>query len=196
MKLSAVVLAGGQSLRMGKDKSFLIYEDRSFLGRILEELAHVDEVLLSLGQGVHNQEYYQFSNVSLVEDEIDGIGPIVGLYSSLKRCRNEHLFVCTVDMPLFKKELIELLQSFVGPDVDAVIIQASDGFHPLCGIYRKSLLTAIEEMLKEKNYRLMNLLKKSRTRYVSLENGPDEGLITNVNTREEYEKLQGGVALA
>lgn len=187
-KLSTVVLVGGKSNRMqGRNKSFLIYNQQIFLNRILVQLDSFEETFIS----VRDPEPYQDYSYPLVKDEILDIGPLGGLYTSLKYCRNDYLFVCATDMPLIKRELIEFMLEFLTFEYDCFVMESSDKIHPLCGIYRKSVIPIIEDMIQKGNYRLMDLLFQSRTKYIPLKYSCfDELVIANINTKDELLELQ------
>ncbi len=188
MKLSTAILAGGKSRRMnGENKSFLTYQQQTFIESILSQLSTFDETLIS----VQSRREYEELSYPLVEDDIQDIGPLGGLYSCLKHCRNEYLFVCATDMPLLKKELIEYMLEFTHPEYDCFVIQSADKIHPLCGIYKKSVISTIGKMIEAKDYRLMNLLEQVNTKYIPLTYSCfDESIVANINTKVELAALR------
>ena len=187
-KLSASVLAGGKNRRMDfKNKSFLVYKQHFFLDLILTQLNSFEEVFIS----VRDPERYKNYNYPLIKDEILDIGPLGGLHTSLKYCKNDYLFICATDMPLIKKELVDFMLEFLTSEYDCFVIQSSGKIHPLCGIYRKSVIPTIENMIKKKNYKLTDLLKQSKTKYIQLKYSCfDESVIANINTKFELLKLK------
>ena len=187
MKLSTAVLVGGQSRRMnGENKAFLKVGQQTFLEQILTQLTEFDETLISVRTPA---AYSPFSG--LVVDEIKDIGPIGGLYSCLKHCQNEYLFICATDMPFLKKELVEYMLEFISTDYDCFVIQSTTQTHPLCGIYKKSALPMIKQLIDEKNYRMMDLLKGLKTKYIPLGYSRfDESVIANINTLADYDRIK------
>jgi|GEM_PF-78767 len=187
IKLSTAVLVGGKSRRMnGENKSFIVFKNQTFLNRILAEINSFDETFIS----VKDEENYKDYFYPLVKDEIIDIGAMGGLYTSLKYCKNDYLFVCATDMPLIKKELIEFMLEFITPSYECFVIEAEGKVHPLCGIYKKSVISTIEKMIQENNYRLMDLLKKSKVKYIPLKYSCfDKSVVSNINTKAELIKL-------
>ena len=187
-RLSAAVLAGGKSLRMnGRSKSFLTYENQSFIERILAQLTDFDEVLIS----VDEKNKYEHLPYPLVIDEVLAIGPLGGLYSCLKQCQNDDLLVLATDMPNIKKELLEFMVEFISSDYDCFVVQSSDKIHPLCGIYKKSMLRVIEQMIAEQNYRLLDLLSRVKVKYIPLTYSCfNDDLVANINTPADLVKLR------
>lgn len=189
MKLSTAVLAGGKSSRAnGKNKSFLTYENKTFIDRILGELSVFDEILISVGE--ENKGEYSHLPHTLVVDEQKDIGPLCGIYACLKQCRNEFLFVCATDMPVLKKELIEYMSEFISSDYDCFVLTTGTKIQPLCSIYKKSLIPLIEELFAQNRYSPLAVFDNSRTKYIPLEYSCfDESVIANINYLSDIDRL-------
>jgi len=185
-KISCAILAGGKNIRMdGQNKAFLTTQSQTFIERLLNELKDFDEVMISCA----NLEDYKNFNIKLVEDEIKDIGPLGGIYSCLKQARNEHLFICAVDMPGIKKELIHFMLQFISSDYDAYIIKTDTKAHTVCAIYRKTLLTAMENSISNKKYVILNPLDQGNVKYISLKYSCfSDDIVYNINTSDELAK--------
>ena len=98
-KISAVILCGGKSRRMGTDKAMLTAEGTPNVVRLLRALTGEDspctDVWLSIGTG----ESYPEIRAQKVSDRFPGCGPMGGLEAALTVCREEYLFVTPVDTP-------------------------------------------------------------------------------------------------
>ena len=186
MKLSVAILAGGKSQRMGSNKSFLMYENQTFIDRILAQLGSFDEVLISVGDSKQEYEHLPYK---LVEDEVNNIGPLGGIHACLKLCRNEHLFVCATDMPCIQRALVEFIVEFISSDYDCFVLKSKERVQPLCAVYKKSLIPLIENLLCENKYSLHELCDRSRTKYISLKYSCfDESVIANINSVSDMTK--------
>lgn len=186
MKLSAGILAGGKSSRMGQNKALLTIDNERFLNRIAGELGAFDEVLLSVAKKGDYAEY----DMPRFADEHQNIGPIEGIYQLVKHAKNEYVFVCAVDMPFVSAKLVSYMAEFISSDYDAYVMMDEDHVHPLCAIYSKAMLPVIEELITNGHRRLMDILNLVRTKYIKLENSCfDKKVVRNINTREEYVKL-------
>ncbi len=96
MKMSAVILAGGKSLRMGQDKAFLKMGTTTIIEYQLQRLRPLfAEILLS----TNSPEKFVHLGLETVQDFVPDRGPLVGIYSSLLRARYPHLFAIACDMP-------------------------------------------------------------------------------------------------
>ena len=185
-KISCAILAGGKNIRMnGHNKAFLTTQNQTFVERLIGELKDFDEIMISCA----NQEDYKKFNLKLVEDEIKDIGPLGGIYSCLKQARNEHLFICAVDMPGIKKELVQFMTQFISSDYDAYLIKTATKLEPVCAIYRKTLLPAMENSIKNKKYVILNPLDQGNVKYISLKYSCfSDDIVSNINTRDELTK--------
>lgn len=187
MNLSVGVLAGGKSTRMGQDKALLQLESKRFIDRICEELGGFSQVLISAAR----KGLYEDTGFEVVYDEHQDIGPIEGIYQVLSHAQEEYVFVCAADMPFIKRELVEYMAEFISSDYDCYCLVDEDHIHPLCAIYSKKMLSVIEEQIRSGHYRLLSVLRAVRTKYIRLETSCfDRRIVRNINTREEYARLQ------
>ncbi len=186
MSFGAVILAGGNSRRMGESKADLTFEGQTFLGHTVHELRGFEERFLSLS--APTEAKYE---IDKVYDIYKSCGPMGGLHAALARCTSDALLAVSCDLPLFCRELGEYLCSLLTPDCDAVVPVTSDGrIHLLCAVYRKSVHEILERLLKRGEYCLKLPLEEISVRYVHMENTPfSERLLKNINTPEEYREL-------
>lgn len=186
MKYGVVILAGGQSRRMGRDKSQLKIDGVRFLDKLAEELRGFGELIISVDDKKrHPQVCYP-----MVDDRYPGCGPMSGLFSALWECTSDALIVVPCDVPLFSQRIAKGLCAALEKETDAVIVQTKDGrIHPLCGIYRKRCIKEIERCLNSQNYKIQNMLKGLRIKLY--EAGEESWRLANVNTPEEFERLFG-----
>ncbi|MDK2808769.1 MAG: molybdopterin-guanine dinucleotide biosynthesis protein [Clostridiales bacterium] len=180
------ILCGGNSRRMGENKAMLLLKGRSFLQCLLEEFGHFDEIMLAGGQKEADYGY----GIRSLPDENKGIGPIEGIRQVLKNASSEYVFICGVDMPLLKHQFAFYLEQFICSDYDCYVIKEGGRRHPLCGIYKKSMLPLIETSIASGEYRLNQLLDNTRLKEVSLRySSLSAGYLKNINTREDYRHL-------
>ena len=180
--ISIGIIAGGKSSRMGEDKALIRIGNERFIDRISQELGGFSEVIVSAGQ----KRTYEDLGYRTVYDENAGIGPIEGIRRILACAKEEYVFVCAVDMPFIKKELVEYMAGYITADCDCYVIADKDHIQPLCAIYKKSVLPVIEELIGEKEYRLREIFSSVATKYIGLEHTVfDKKIIRNINTKED-----------
>lgn len=184
-KIAGVILAGGRNSRMdGEKKLFLEYKGELFYQLIAKALGPSGKIFLS----VDHKEPYENLGFPLILDQYSSIGPMGGIYTSLKECREEALLVFSCDIPLVEKRLAEeLLMQFYKTE-NPVFAQTAKRVHPLVGIYTKPMLLPMEKMIESGDFRMMNLLDQVKHDLVTGEGF--ENMLKNINTKEDYESLK------
>ena len=184
IKKSAVILSGGKNTRMNyKTKAFLEFRGNTFIERTLDAISDYEQKIISCNDV---EKYKKFEDMALlVLDKFKEIGPIGGIYSSLKESEFQYSLVIASDMPFLNKEVLNQLGNYAFNN-DALIPIVDGKIQPLCGIYKKDILSVIEKMINKKDYRLKNLLFNIDTKYININ---DKDNFSNINTVEEYEKL-------
>ena len=186
--LSVGILAGGNSVRMGANKALLPYGDGTVIETILKELGAFSELLVSAAQ----KGVYESLGVPVCYDERSGIGPIEGIRMLLSNAKEEYVFVCAADMPSIKKELVHYIARFISPDYDCYVLTDGQYMEPLCAVYSKRVLPAIEQTIARGEYRIRVIFKTCPVKYIPLESsGFDKNVIRNINTRQDYLEAGG-----
>ena len=186
--VSAVILCGGKSTRMGQDKAGLLIGKKTFLQQIEENVSSADEVLLS----VKDRRDYPEIMARHVEDREPDKGPLMGLYSALRECSHERVWVISCDMPLADWQIAEELAYYLADGIDAVIpVDRTGKKYVLCAWYRKSVWKILEEQLKTGDYKVQHVLENLKVCYVAVQ-GITDGAekFYNINTPEEYRKIR------
>jgi molybdenum cofactor guanylyltransferase len=161
---TAVILCGGKSTRMGFDKSLLKINDQYLIDIIGAELEQVfDNIILatnSMGK-IRGMKY------SGVTDLLTGVGPLGGIYSALKASDSKYVFVTACDMPVinigYVKHMMETIKRLGG---DGAISCNGSYFEPLHAFYSVDMLEVIEGEMKNKNFKIFNVLSKCRIHYI------------------------------
>jgi len=205
--ISAAILCGGRSSRMGEDKAKLPVGNTNgdtFVQSLVRNLSPIDDLWLSIG----TEGNYPEIAVRKVSDRQPGAGPLGGLESALTICRNECLFVVPVDMPFADAMLVSELCTFMDRDCDALlIVDEENRKQPFPGIYKKQILPGLSKYLAEKRreadtlcrhsdkklsvknrkYRVGDFLETIRTKYVPVSLLTDgKHKLLSCNTKEEY----------
>jgi len=193
--VTAFILAGGRSSRMGSDKALLSFRDQTLLGRTLSLAAKVADKAVIVGP----RERYA-AHGETVEDIYPGCGPLAGIHAALCATESEWNLVLSVDMPLMTPEFLSwLLEQARGASELIVVPDALGGQQPLCAVYRREVRPAAEQALQSGDYKVGHLFDRVPTRILSEREiraasfSPE--VFRNVNTAQEYESLvrdQGG----
>lgn len=201
MKADGLILAGGNSRRMGgRRKENLVYQNQTFLERILEELRReADSVWISYGIEVRRE----YPGCGIVLDEYPECGPIGGLHAGLKKGRQEWMMTAACDMPFIKTELYRYLDENLQHEEKerktvyyGAVPVTGNRAHPLAALYRKSFGEVLKAQIHAGNYRLKEIVSREDILKVDVTGRPEfRRMLTNVNTEPEYKALmQGGLA--
>ncbi|AHF06373.1 Molybdopterin-guanine dinucleotide biosynthesis protein A [Desulfitobacterium metallireducens DSM 15288] len=190
LEMTGIVLAGGKSSRMGKNKAFLEFDGKPLIEKnlaILETL--FSEVLISS----NTPELYKSYQEKVVQDRYSGSGPFGGLHACLEESRTEYAFFVACDIPILDPALIQYMASLT-EGYECVVPRTEDGMHPLFSFYNKSCLPKIEDFLKVGHFKVIDLFPFLSVRYVEEKElarfGDPRLLMCNVNTPEEWSGFQ------
>ena len=187
-------MAGGMSQRMGREKGNIRLENGYLYQYPLAVLEAVcDEVLIS----TCNENNFLVSHRTIC-DEIKGIGPMGGIYSSLRQSSNDLNLVLSYDMPMVTQSLFKYLIS-EWKDEEVLLPALEDGRpEPLCGLYRKSVAEVLKELIEQGVYAVHRILSRTRSRSIKITEQlecwhPD--LFLNINREEDLSRIPPGTGV-
>ena len=184
--LAAVVLAGGASRRMGRDKATLPYLGGTLLEYVLKVVKQRCApvfVIAAPGQQIPSVD------AEVLRDDVRGVGPLVATGRGLRAVAEAGLpraFVCAVDMPFLDPVLIDLLVA-ASRNLTADVVLPWDGRdHFLAGLYRTSLVDRINELVAAGERSMVALANSVETQRIVV---PDGRSLTNVNSAADLSLL-------
>lgn len=187
MQITGIILAGGQSTRMGTDKALLQINDKTLLENAIEICRPVcSEILISSGNPEHKKFGYQ-----IVPDEIKNCGPIGGIYSCLKKSETLWNLVLSVDALFVTSEFLQYL-ALQKDKFEAVIPKHPGGVEPLVSLYNKNALFAFEVQIRKHDYKMQNLLRLISTSYVDCDKWliKNRHLFDNLNSLDDLKLIR------
>lgn len=179
--ISAIILSGGKSSRMGEDKCDLLYGDVRFIDIQIKKMKSlgIEDIILSGYKGKTDEK--------VVRDEIM-LGPLSGLMLGLKNIINDRAVLLSVDVPLFPEEqILKLINESFSKNNSATIVRHEGIREPLIGIYKKDILPEIEKILLSDNHSMGALLDVIDYDYYDISD--KENIFFNVNEKSDYQKL-------
>ena len=198
---SAIILAGGGSSRMKRDKGLVELEGEPLATHVIRRVSGlVDEVLFVVGSEGQRALYSVAlaGNVEVLVDVYGDGSPLVGALTGFMRAKGDYALVTGCDMPFISSEAVSLLFE-EGEGFDGAVFQWPNGWvEPLLAVYRvEPSLRAAEELYRARNLRLrMILLELPRVKMISIETlkGIDPKLLTlhdvdDENSLREAEKI-------
>ena len=162
-QIGGIILAGGKSSRMGKDKVFLSYQGKMLIQHSLDLAQAVcAQVLISAnGQG------FDRFHLPIVRDEIGGCGPIGGIYSTLKHADLGWNFVLSCDTPFVSREVVERLIMNIA-DFDCIVPIHGSLKEPLVALYHKKANPKIKKFISKGVFKLKVLVTELNTKLVDV----------------------------
>lgn len=179
----AVILAGGQSRRMGRCKALLEVEGETLIARLAGQLAVFDELWIS----ANRPELAEGLPGRLVKDVYPGRGPLAGMHAAMLATKKEYLFCVSCDLPHFTGQLAAAMAAeFCQTGSAMACVDTAGRAHPLCGVYAKSAFSVIERRLWEKRLRMTELLEELNYQPFLLRGRFPDAILENVNTPGEF----------
>jgi len=190
--VSAVVLAGGQSQRFGKEKSLLLVDQQPLLARTVQTLASLSDDIIVVTNEPARYEALDLP-VRFVPDERRGVGSLMGIYSGLKAARRPQALTVACDMPLLNLDLLRYMLGLV-EGYDVVIPRMGDLLEPLHAIYGRACLPAMARLLEQGRRQIVAFFPEVRVRYVQEDEIDRFDALHlsffNVNTPQDWERVQ------
>jgi molybdenum cofactor guanylyltransferase len=184
MQATLLVLAGGESRRMGRTKAWLEVGDTTLVRWIIDRLAPgFSEVMLSFADPEQVRELIPYR---IVFDRKPSAGPLAGLEAGVSAARNEVTFAIACDMPYVTRELAEMAVA-ASHGCDAAIPRIDGRPEPACAAYRRSALPAITAALDAGRYRASDLAEQLDVTWLE---GLDPDLFRSLNGPDDYERFR------
>lgn len=199
-ELGILILAGGKSSRMGRDKALLEYGKKSFLECIVQQCsAWGGEIVISVA-AEETQIYQQrfshdrtFDDVRWVEDRVANMGPLVGIEAGLKTLEPmcQWAFVTGCDVPILQKALVKsLYQTALDEQVDAVTPIQGQRIFGMTAVYRTRCWREASALIEKRQLRVSLLADRLNTQRVQLRQlrqyDPNLDSFVNINSLDDY----------
>jgi len=189
MNISAVLLAGGESRRMGKDKATLLFCGKPLWEIQLEVLRRLEpaEIFIS----ARSDPAWRPDDVQFIADIPPSRGPLSGLAASLANIPTTHLLALAIDMPLMTENYLRTLCDHIEPD-RGVVPKTVHGVEPLAAIYPREAAIEFREALMGTDFSLQTLTRRQvesgKLREIPVTE-QDQTLFLNVNELSDMPAL-------
>lgn len=196
LPVTAAVLAGGRSMRMGVDKTLLTVDGELLLTRVVEVVAGVcRNVVVVTNRPEALAETALPAAVRVLQDEVAYQGPLGGLVTALSATEDDWVLAVAADMPWLRPEVVRLLWDARG-DAQVVMPVGEKGPEPLLALYHRDCLPVAQRVLESGRRRLVAMLSSVRVVEVPLAAlraaDPDLVSLVNVNTPEDLSDVRDG----
>ncbi|MGE5430268.1 MAG: molybdenum cofactor guanylyltransferase [Syntrophomonadaceae bacterium] len=199
--ITAAILSGGKSTRMGENKSLMKIGEKAVIERVKELLGPLFHKVNLI---TNDPEEYSFLKLETYGDIYPGRGPLAGIHSALINSGTDKCFIISCDIPLMKSQMIEYLVKF--PTDKMITIARANGFvQQLCGLYHKNCIPEAENILsvkelseirapgqRERRCSVLELIGKVGAEIIDAAKLPfyADDMYYNMNRKEEFEYVK------
>lgn len=187
MNISAAVLAGGESRRMGRDKALVEFDGRPLIVHVAGRLREWSDDVFVVGKLPNAQlEGLAPFPWRVVDDHEEVQTPLAGILAALRAARHAHVFVCATDMPFVSSDVVALLASRTG-GVDAVAPTNEGTLEPLHALWSTHCVSKLQRIWDDGERSVHGALNRLDVRLVDV---PETRSFTNLNTQEDLDALR------
>lgn len=183
LEMTFVILAGGKSSRIGRNKADLLINNQTFLEILIDKANQLNfpEILISSYSG-------NLLGHKNILDLLSNRGPLGGLYSCFLAASYPHCFVLSVDVPLIEKTTIQNLIDFhFSHPGKASLLKHGDRIEPLIGIYDSDTVPILYKVIEQGAAPVFRFL--DQIPYQIYHFSGDSRTLSNINTLEIYEQI-------
>jgi len=196
---TAIILAGGQSSRMGFDKQLLRIHRRRLMDSIINSLKEEFEDIIIV---TNRPELYKDFNETIIEDIIKYKGPLGGIHAGLSIAESRYAFVVACDMPRLNLEYIKYMKDRLEDENSlGCVTQYGNWIEPFSAFYSVDLKDNIERYLRTSRRSINGLIRDLNITYVSEADArkfsPNWEMFLNLNTKKDvYNYLNTSIGCA
>ena len=184
--LSAAILAGGRSSRMGRNKALLRLNGRTLIEHVVQAARSVtDNIFLVTNQ----PDDFAFLQRPMYPDIIPNLGPIGGILTALHHCKTQHCLILACDLPFITPDALEALVRRTRAHDRGAVLDVGRGPEPLCGIYPAAALAEVQARIDSGELKLQKLLDRLGVNVVDWHRDRDRVLF-NVNTQDDFKAAE------
>ena len=191
--MTSIVLAGGKSLRFGRNKALQVIGEKTLIQWVADRIAILStEIIIATA---HGEAIPCSSTLSIktVADIHPGKGPLGGIYSGLIASSSSQAIVVGCDTPFLSTGLLEYMIQ-ICPTFDVVVPRIKKKVEPLCAVYSKNCLAPIQELLERDERQIKKLFSMVKVQYVKQDEidsfDPEHLSFFNVNSQDDLERAR------
>ncbi len=183
-EVKTIILAGGQSRRMGQNKSLMKLNGIRLIDRIIGECLPISEKVIL----VSNHDLDDIPEEVLIVDDLSqfkGQGPLAGIWTGLTLAKEGACLVVACDMPFISKEIAQQFERvMMEKKVDAVIPIAEGRMHPLFAVYHTRIKDQVYQTLLNGKRSVQSMVSDIQVEFYPMDE--HEGILWNMNTMDDY----------
>lgn len=181
--VTAIILAGGNSSRMGMDKGLIKVRGKAMVQHLIDLFKEMGIP----GMIISNNDSYEQFGIPVFQDIIGDKGPLVGVLSGLTHSRSDQNIIVSCDTPFIYKQTIEKLIG-LHEGYEVTVASINERLNPLIGVYNKSVIDTIKEQINNGEHKVELLLGKVNSNVVRFTDNPEQFI--NLNSPEDIKSLE------
>lgn len=187
MKVTAIILAGGKSSRMGTDKGLVLLNRKPMIQHIIEAVqkTEINDILI-----ISNNLAYKQFGLPVYSDIIKESGPLGGIYTGLVNSTTSRNMILSCDIPFINDEVMNVLLEDQSQS-PITVLKYKDRIHPLIGIFNTSIIPDLQAQISKNNLKVRELIQFKNATILDLETkilGIQSQVVANVNTKEDLKE--------
>ena len=191
---SCIILAGGRSVRLGRDKLLERVGNSSLLENVVSRMELLaGEIILVVAEERSFPQLESRPKIKKVSDIFPGQGSLGGIYTGLCASNSHYNLVIAADMPFLSQSLLRYIFE-VSDGFDLVLPHINTFFEPLHAVYSRNCIEPAEFILKQGRKVIVELFRYVKVRYVEAEEidriDPKHLSFFNINTKEDLERAR------
>jgi molybdopterin-guanine dinucleotide biosynthesis protein A len=196
LTITSIILAGGRSSRLGREKLAEVIAGKSLIERAVSTLISLSQeilIVISQKQARSSLSLYTYPEAKTVLDLYPGKGSLIGIYTGLVNSTNFLNLVVACDMPFLNLDLLHYMVK-VAPGFDVVIPRIDDQMEPLHAVYSKNCIGPMESLIKQDNLKVTAFFDSVKVRYIGKEEmdrfDPERLSFFNINTEADLKRAR------
>lgn len=193
---SGVILAGGLNTRLsGTNKAFITIGGMRIIDRIYAIFRDLFEEIILV---TNDPTAYLEWDVKIVTDLYPIRSSLTGIHAGLFHTTAPHAFFSACDTPFLSRDLVLAIVEKIEPHIDVIVPETSEGFEPLCSVYSKRSLEAVERSLKRREFKIQKSFRRLNVKRLSerILKQEDPELLSFFNINSPEDKLRAESLMA
>jgi molybdenum cofactor guanylyltransferase len=194
IEFAAVILVGGKSSRMGRDKALIEVQGKSLLEKICLLACQCTDEVYVITPWVEKYQQIVPKNCQIIQEflspeEDKPHGPLIGFAQALTHLDTDWILLLACDLPNLTPSVIQQWSSYLEimpPDAIALLPKSSKGWEPLCGFYRHRCLPMLDDYISRGGRSFQQWLEESIVQELPVS---DRQLLFNCNTPADLEQI-------
>ncbi|MEW7278786.1 molybdenum cofactor guanylyltransferase [Aquimarina sp. 2201CG1-2-11] len=186
--ITAIVLAGGKSSRMGSEKGLVLLKEKPFINHIINAVKPLVKEIVIVSSNTCYDDYTR----KRIEDSVPNAGPVAGLLTGLRYSETENNIVLSCDVPMVTTDVLKKLLAYKDEDYDVVQFEAKGKTIPLIALYKKRCEAKCAALLSDNERRLRRLILSLKTKTIKISE-KESFYVSNINTMGELKIIENAI---